>query len=192
MKTIDPVIGGEGSATPFELKVHPDDFGKVNQILSRSIKINLNDLDKDYYLFSFSDEELKEILYKQDEWSMHDYLLAKEILKERGIIVSEIDLQKLNETRLAELARPEKEGKAWKYAGYFFALFGGLFGVFIGLALWKSKKTLPNGDRVFIYDEGTRKSGKTIFYLAIIVFIISLIFNLSNAHMYYLDLFWVR
>ena len=41
-------------------------------------------IDDDYYLLSFSDDELIDVVSKSDEWNKFDVSLAKKLLKERG------------------------------------------------------------------------------------------------------------
>jgi len=61
----------------------------------------------------------------------------------------------------------------WIIVGYFLAVIGGLLGIIIGYLLMSSKKTLPNGVRVYSYNDNDRKHGKVIFIIGIIVIVIS-------------------
>lgn len=61
------------------------------------------EIPEDYYLYNYSDAELKDILFKRDEWNEFDYEAAKKILQERVENVSEHELQRLHEARLASL-----------------------------------------------------------------------------------------
>lgn len=181
-KVVDAMIAGETLNYNYELKIARNQFEYVNQLLLDKIQINLDNVDPEYYLFSFSDEELGEILRKPDEWGRQDYIIARQLLESRGINYSEEDLTYFKNKRLQILARPEKEGKGWLYAGYFFAAFGGFIGVLIGLALWQSTKVLPNGNKVYTYDQKTRNRGRRIMYISLIVFGFSIALRLTRAY----------
>jgi hypothetical protein len=146
------------------VKIHPDDFIKY-----------VDEVEADHYLFGFSNEELLEVLEKEDEWSSFDYELAKKILNQRGVTVDPKKLAALNESRLDELRQPEKSQTFLIFLGYLFALLGGLVGIFIGWHFFSHKKTLPNGEQVYGYNETDRKHGRIIFYLAICCFVIALV-----------------
>jgi hypothetical protein len=81
------------------------------------------------------------------------------------------------------LARPENDGTGWVFAGRFFSLMGGFLGVLIGLVLMQSTKTLPDGRKVYTYDEETRKQGKTILYISLIVTAIVLTIILTKSYL---------
>ena len=126
-------------------------------------------------MFDFTNEELYDILLKSDEWNKFDYILAQKILKEREKPIDEDLIESLKKQRIEELARPEGNQKPWIIAGYLFALLGGFLGIIIGYFLWTSKKTLPNGQKVYSYSKKDRTQEKYIFFVAIIIFPISLI-----------------
>ncbi len=129
----------------------------------------INEVDRDYYLFEFTDEELYEILLKSDEWSAFDYSLAQQILTDRGKSIDKNLLNSLKNERLKDLAKPEGNQKPWIIGGYTFAILGGFLGLIIGYFLWTSKKTLPNGQKVYSYSVNDRKHGKYIFYISLII-----------------------
>ncbi|QKJ32689.1 hypothetical protein HQ865_23985 [Mucilaginibacter mali] len=150
------------------VKISSDDFDRANQVIEAYEGRYADEADLDHYLFGFDDDELMEIINKPDEWSAFDYALAKKILKERGVVIDAAREKEIGEKRMQELKKPEHSEHFWVMVGYFFALFGGVLGFFIGWHLWKSKKTLPNGEQVFVYSPGDRNSGKWIFYLSVV------------------------
>ncbi len=125
------------------VKIYPDDFTKVTQLLKQREDQYLNEVEADHYLFSFTNEELLEVLQKEDEWSSFDYELAKKILIQRGIAIDTQKLAALNESRLEELRQPEKKQTFLIFLGYIFALLCGLIGIFIGWHLLSHKKHYP-------------------------------------------------
>ena len=167
---VDSNVMGTSYSIEYEVKIKPSDFTKAEKILSENAEKQINQLEKDHYIFSFSDEELYEILLKPDEWNEMDYAMAKKILETKGKSIDESMLHALKKQRISDLAKPEENQQSWIYAGYFFAIIGGFLGIVIGYVLTTSKKTSPNGERVFSYSEKDRNSGKTILYLSLVFF----------------------
>lgn len=172
---VDVTFSGSTLLNEYEIQIKQEDFKKAEEILEENAGNILDQIEKDYYLFEFTDEELYEILLKSDEWSAFDYTLAQKILEDRGKIIDKELLNSLKNQRLRDLAKPEGNQKSWIIGGYIFALLGGLLGLIIGYSIWTSKKTLPNGEKVYSYDEKDRKQGKYIFYIGIIVFTLSML-----------------
>lgn len=183
-QTVDQVIAGGGPAYLYEVKIPGNQFNQANRLLRENIQVHLDEVDPDYYLFKFEDFELVEILRLPDEWGRLDYAIARKILESRGITYTNDELEVLWKNRIETLAKPEKEGRAWVYTGYFFAAFGGFFGILIGLALLQSTKTLPDGRKVHTYDEVTRKNAKRIIIVSAIVFIIMLLGKFSGFFLF--------
>jgi hypothetical protein len=165
----------------YTVKIKSGDFTKVNQLLNDNETDDINHVEKDYYLFDFTNDELLDILAKADEWSSFDYQLARKILTERGVDVNDKTLSDLTKNRIEELKAPEPAQTSWVITGYIFAIAGGLLGLFIGWHLSSYKKTLPDGERVYGYNDNDRKQGKRIFYLSIVVFVICIIYKLAPA-----------
>ena len=161
------------------LKVRAGDFVKADTALEELYKKELGEIDKDSYLFIFSDAELTEIISRPDEWGQLDYQLAQKILKERGRGIDDGEIELLKFRRLNELAEPESTQDIWIVLGYIASLTGGIFGIlggFVGilagwsLAYWK--KTLPDGQKVYTYNEQTRKHGKAMIIISVIASIL--------------------
>lgn len=174
------VIFGESSEANIRLKLKQSDFEKADNLINAFIETTIGTIDEDYYLLSFSDEELLEVVNKRDEWSHYDYNVAKIELKKRGIEISEKLDKALKENRLNELKHEETGSGIWTSVGYISAFLGGFIGIAIGLSLWKSKKTLPSGDRVYVYNSNARLNGMYITILGLIMFITYMIVFLLN------------
>ncbi len=157
----------------FRVKLKPVDFERADTLLLQLAEKDLADIDPGYYIFDFSSEELKEIIEKQDEWSSLDFLLAKKILKERGVEVNVNEIQTLKAKRIEALAKPEKSPQLLIIAGYILAVIGGLIAIIIGAYLRTHKKTLPNGERVFGYAASDRAHGERILIIGFLALILS-------------------
>jgi hypothetical protein len=162
---LDSILAGDVIRDKFYLKIMSQDFHRANEVLNQAILKNIPNIEKDYYLFSFSNQELQEIINKPDEWSRQDLLVAKDLLNKRGISISDEKINTIKNTRTKELGMPEKGNSAWIIFGYILALLGGVMSMIIGLPYLVAKKTLPDGSRVYVYDQGTRNHGKAISIL---------------------------
>jgi hypothetical protein len=160
---VDITIIGKNEQRNIQVMAKADDFSKINDLLEKEADQLITALSADHYLYSFTEEELREVIIKRDEWSTLDYRLAKKILLGKGI---EIDEAKANRDRIEELSQPV--GGHWIQIslGYICAVAGGLIGILIGWFLWKSTKTLPNGEKIFMYAETQRSHGKIIFMVS--------------------------
>lgn len=165
----DKVFTGYGTEAEIFLMLKGTDFTRADEIIDESITTNIESLDPDYYLFSFTKEELIDIVNKPDEWNNQDVILARKLLANQGYVVSDTDLQRTKSQRIQELAKPEKELSTLLLIGYFTAVLFPLYGFFFGLVKFTAKKVLPNGQKVFIYDKGARNHFFIIMWIAIVI-----------------------
>lgn len=177
----DPSLVMSNAAVDYAVKIKSEDFEKVNQLRKDYEEQNLDGIEKDYYLFSFTDDELMEVLTKADEWSTFDVVLARKLLTERGKNITDADIKSINEKRIEDLKAPETGQSTWIIIGYICALIGGVLGLFIGWHLKSYKKTLPTGEKVYGYTENDRWHGRVIFYISIVGFVVGVIYKLWPA-----------
>jgi hypothetical protein len=177
---VDITFSGNTLNNQIEIRIKPSDFKKAENILSKDAENLINEVDKGYYLFEFTNEELYEILLKSDEWSSFDYTLAQNILTQRGKTIDKDLLHSLKNQRINELAKPEGNQHSWIIGGYVFALLGGFIGLIIGYFLWTSKKSLPDEQKVFSYSRIDRMHGKYIFFLSLIIFPVAMLLKIIN------------
>ena len=185
---LDKAFIGENLEKKFFLKIKSSDFFRANQVLDARILQNITALEKDYYLFSFTNDELIEILRRPDEWSRQDFLIARKILDERGQHINEEVIKDLKSKRINELSREESEPTLTIIAGYILALFLSLVGLFFGLAFLTAKKNIPNGKNVFAYSRNTRKHGRNIVILSAVSLLL-LVINQGRLIFFIIDLF---
>jgi hypothetical protein len=169
--TLDSVYGENGLLSGFHVKIQSQDFDYVNTLMEKQSQVKLEEVEKDYYLFEFSDTELMDVLRKRDEWSPFDFNLAKLILAKRGKEIDEKQIKELEKQRIAELSEPPESSYHWIIKGYLAAFLGGFFALIIGYILHTTKKTLPDGQRVYAFSEEDRKHGFWIFSIGAVVFI---------------------
>lgn len=175
---LDFVIQDEAPSNKHEILINVADFEKAEAILFEKAKQYLNEIPKDYYLYSFSDTELLDVLIQKDEWNEIDVLLSRKILEERNVSIDINQIEAQQKVRQAELSKPQGGQLGWIILGYLMAFLGGFLGLLIGYFIWHAMNKLPNGTKVYSYDEVTRKHGKIIFILSAIIFPIALILRI--------------
>lgn len=165
----DKIIAGDGLEKDIFLKIVPEDFDRANELIDAHVENNLSQLDPDYYLFSFDDEELFEIVQKSDEWNNQDVVLAKKILRDRGFDLSEKQVSDMRSTRIKELSKSESESPQWMYLGYFASIAVPPVGLILGLSLLQAKKLLPDGSKVWAYNQQTRMRAQRIVIVSLFI-----------------------
>ncbi|MBE7177163.1 MAG: hypothetical protein INR69_12200 [Mucilaginibacter polytrichastri] len=164
----DPAFAGRNPSATYSVKIPPGDFARAEQVQAAVSEDSVAHADAGHYLFRFSDEELRELIRRKDEWSHFDYTLALKILADRGIAIDETALSGMRATRIQELARPEPRKWGWIVTGYATAFLGGGFALLIGWHLSSFKRTLPDGSSVYNFSEPDRRQGRIIFSLGLV------------------------
>ena len=77
------------------------------------------------------------------------------------------------------MSNTRKFQSTWVILGYITSLFGGFMGMIIGSILISAKKTLPNGNVVYVFNERSRKHGRIILYLGSGILILSILFFMN-------------
>jgi len=132
----------------------------------------LNLVDSSHYLFNFTDDELKEVIEKQDGWSALDFQLAKKLLNDRGVRIDQAEINSIKVQRIVELSKPEKSPILLVVIGYILVFLGGLLGILIGWYIRNQQKTLPNGEQIHIYSNKDRIHGERMMILGLISLLI--------------------
>lgn len=169
---LDASIQGESLSNKYEVLIQEKHHEAAEAILVSEAKKHLDKITPDYYLHSFSDDELYNVLIEKNEWSEFDLLLSEKILVDRGVSIDQTELAKQQKQREATFEKPENGQKGWIIFGYIASFLGGFIGILLGYSLWKSKKKMPNGKKVHAYNDSIRSHGKNIFYIGVGVFVI--------------------
>jgi hypothetical protein len=177
---LDKSFEGETMLQGFEVVIAPENKAYVEKILLEQAKQLIAEIPSDYYLFQFSDDELIEVIVKNNEWSEFDVALSQKILTDRGIDVKTLNISEKREERIEELSEPEGGQTFWIIIGYVSALIGGFFGLLIGYFLWKTMRKIPDGTKVPNYHETVRSHGKNIFFISLIIFPVSVFLRVAQ------------
>jgi hypothetical protein len=167
----DPTFANNNFDPPIHIKLRPADFSKARRTLEHYYQGQLSNMDPDYYLFSFTDAELLDLVKNPDEWGPLDYALAKHLLAEHGAPVSPEQEAAFQQERIETLAKPEKPQWNWIIAGYVGSFVFSIPGLILGYILAYIKKTLPNGEQVYLYSARDRWHGKRILALSAVLFL---------------------
>jgi len=167
---VSPSLGssfGGDLLKEYEIQVKSSDFERAEQLLEESAGELLNNVPNDYYLLTFTDDELYEVIVKRDEWGGLDYRLAKLLLNKRGRPVDETLEKRLRAERMDELARPEQ---ADAYSN----------GILSSYVIYSAKKTLPDGTVVNMYSKADRQRAHFRLIIGIIIMVVFFLFLISK------------
>jgi len=169
--SFDPFFTYNSFAIEFLVKTKPADFEKANQLLKEEADDEIGAVDTDHYLFAFTNDELMEVITKADEWSAFDVVLARKILAEKAIVINDKQIEEINGERVEELKITQGMTTSQLVICYLFAVGLGFIGIIMGVHIIRSKKTLPDGERIYAYTENDRWHGRQFLYIGIASFI---------------------
>lgn len=169
----------------YRIKLVPSDFDRATALRNEVVLSEIDEIGSDYYLFDFTDDELIDLIAKQDEWSPFDFQLAQKILKDRGKELSTQTIEELKNERIKTLSEPEKDHGTWIVIGYVFAFLFGFMGIITGLYILSNKKTLPNGARIHSFSASDRSHGLIILILSGILFALTIAIRLMSSYHFF-------
>lgn len=172
---VDPIFIGGTPSNKYEILVKEEDKEDANAIFWEWAQEAISQIPKDYYLFEYSNSELKTILIESTEWNELDVLLAEKILRDRDVAIDVSEIDAKRNDRKKEMAQPQSGQEGWILIGYIFSFIGGFVGLLLGYSLWKAKKRLPDGEKTPAYASNVRTHGKIIFFISLVFFTLSAI-----------------
>jgi hypothetical protein len=167
--TFDASFANDPLAKDYVIAIKQPDFIAASLAYDEYFAKRLGAVPDDYYLLQFSDEELEEILARPDEWGAFDYQLAQELLRKRGVEITNEKRDRLKVDRYYALAQPEGEAVTNIVGYYIVSIFFFPVGWIIGWTWGYSKKQMPDGYRVYAYNETVRNHGRIILLISIIL-----------------------
>lgn len=158
-KDFDVTFSNDDSKNSFLIMLNQRDFDRASSILEDKMKFDVNEINESHPIFSFNTEELKDVVKNYDEWHPIDVKLAKYLLVEKNISLSEDDIIQTQVEKYIKSQQPEKSDSLTLIMGYSFCIMGGLAGIGIAIFMLTGKKTLANGEKKYIYSKSDRKHG---------------------------------
>jgi len=159
---LDWVYIGDNHDPMYNIKIPAHDFSAANQLLKDDAKTSIGTLPENYYLLSFTNEELANVLTHTDEWNAFDQGIAEELLQQRGVTLS-------NNLKTAEAAyQPIRLATHFIVLEYLVSILLAYAGIIIGLATLFVWRTTPNGKKEKIYDATTQQHAKVLFVIGVI------------------------
>jgi hypothetical protein len=161
----------------YYVKLRKEDFSKADAIMMQLLSENNEPPPHDYYLFSFTNKELIDVLKNPDEWNEYDRFWAGKLLQEKSVHVREEEIVQAKTKRLEDLKKPWKLDKVWLLLpgvllswGFYYLYFLATIGcIFLGMYITYSKKTMPDGDRVIAFSPEDRSLGKIVMIVSAII-----------------------
>lgn len=99
----DVILGKGADFNEVWVQLRPQDFDTVNDILRRDAEERIQAVPNDYYLRELSSKELLDILVSPEEWSIDDTIMARRLLAETGITITDEELLRLQHEHLQKL-----------------------------------------------------------------------------------------
>lgn len=175
-KDFDASFANNQAKNSILIMLDPKDFDRASSVLEQNIALNINDIDPQHPLFSFSTEELKDVVKNYDEWHPIDVKLAKHLLKQQDIVVESSEIKTQQEAKELKSFSHEKSSSITLLLGYIFCMMGGFAGIGIALFLMTATRKLPDGTKKYIYSNSDRKHGFYMLFAGGIVFILTLFY----------------
>lgn len=175
-KDFDASFANNQAKQSILIMLNPNDFDKASSVLEQNITLDINEIDPQHPLFSFSTEELKDVVKNYDEWHPIDVKLAKHLLKQQNIVVEPDEIKAEQNLKELKSFHPEKSSTITLLLGYIFCMMGGFAGIGIALFLMTATRKLPDGTKKHIYSNSDRKHGFYMLLTGGIVFIFTLLY----------------
>jgi len=150
-----------------EVWIDKDQFDSIDGLIEEKANSELDTVADDYFIFEFSNDELRDVLINAHEWSPLDLALANKLLKERGEPFDKEELEKIRKEKIAESALARNISKGRKIVGLIAALLFPLIGIITALVYLLASKDDLSGKKVPKYGEPTKKHGKIVITIAL-------------------------
>ena len=176
-KDFDATLANNTAQDSILIMLNPNDFDKASRIMDENMQFNINEIDSLHPLFSFTIDELKDVVKNYDEWHPLDVKLAKHLLKNESITVEDSEIIDKQLQKEIKSQQPEKSNSLTLIMGYGFCIMGGLAGIGIAIFLLTGKRTMTDGSKKYIYSKSDRVHGVYMLIAGTAVFLSLFILN---------------
>jgi len=121
-----------------------------------------------------TDDELVDIYLNSSDYQTDFVDLVKSEIKARNLPLDSLEnIKGQKEAVSNETLELGKQGnQIWMAIALFASIFGGFIGIISGYIYAFSKHRNGEGKQYFVYNESTRKYGKIVFFIGVVVFIL--------------------
>lgn len=153
------------------------DFDHADKLIDENLNFDINQFSSQHPFFSFTKEELIEVVKNFDDWSPLDVKLANHLLKEQNVTINQTEIKTHQVKKIRNEETPQKSKAITLLFGYLFSLLGGFLGLGIALFLVFGKRTLSDGSKKYIYCESDRKHGIYMLFISISIIMLAIYYN---------------
>jgi hypothetical protein len=161
---LDKIYTGDEVDPMVAVRIRKDQFKQVNDIRRELAKNEIGQLSPDYYLFSFSNEELIDVVRNKNEWNSFDQGIAEQLLIDGNINFD----RTIIENKPSKTYTPSKLSSTYLVLEYLLSILLPYAGIIIGIATIAAYRTLADGSTVKMYDEHTRNHGRIILVIGVL------------------------
>lgn len=161
---LDKAYVGESFDPYIAVKIPQHRFEEVNKLMLQQAQSQLDGINPDYYLFSFTDSELLDVLNKPDEWNHLDQALAQKLLADRKVEIPAAAASPVSVTAF----KPYHLEIAWVIAEYLVSVAFAFAGILIGAFTLLAYKALRDGTKVKMYDKDTRTHATIMIAIGVV------------------------
>ncbi|GAB5528032.1 MAG: hypothetical protein Roseis2KO_59040 [Roseivirga sp.] len=163
----------------FQLEVAEKDLEAAQALLVEESLPTADEIPN--FMADYTDEELKEIIINQSDYSSVMVDNARSSLLERNPDFDFTETDKAKETKFADRLHQERQGLRAQTIGivaaYIFALLGGIVGLGAGWFIETGKTIAVDGKKYYTYDDYSRRHGARIKWIGIISMICWVLFG---------------
>lgn len=157
----------------YRLLVPKEAFDTAKKLLEEQDTKTMEQLPSEYYLFSFTNDELLEILIFEERWNPFDVRLARHLLLERGMSADEAQIKRQREAILHRSTESSSgNGYQLVIAGYVLLVLGLIGGLFIALYLLTARQRNGNAKKRYLFPPSVRMHGKIMLAITLIVLLL--------------------
>ncbi len=179
---------GEQPMPEHYIKIRPADFTRANVIVDELYRSLAATVEEDYYLFTFSAEQLQDVIRNRNEWGDLNYHLAVLLSGKKTTAATGASFNNATEETVVENMLPIPVNIWILAAGYFCLLtppflygYPAVGSLFIGWFIVGATRTTSLGVKHPVYNKTGRIHGKVMITLSIIVITCLLLILLNES-----------
>ena len=166
------VLTGANEDLTFFLRMPAANFAQAQSLIEAAVR--KAGIDEDYYLRSYTSDELRSVLFTPDEWSREDVAAAKILLEERSVTLDITHIDKVK----TSIREQEKEKRTISLPVlvlvYLVSPFGIIVTLVAGMFIYFLQDTDRDGNKSYAFSDRYRTHGIVIAVVGTIVSLLGL------------------